>query len=120
MSSTPAKVRRPNFTRGEMLCIINEVKQRLGVIAGKLDYKSGVTFERKERAWHEITEAVNAISSVKRTSLEVKLKYKDMRAQCKGKYSKYVLHMKGTGKSPSKLVDSHPNPTVQYLVLFYF
>lgn len=100
-SSPPAKVRRPNYTHGEMLCIINEVKKRLDIIAGKLDNKSGVTSERKLKAWQDITEAVNAISSVTRTTTEIKLKYKDMRAQCKMKYSKYLLHQKGTSKSPS-------------------
>ena len=98
-SSPPAKVRRPNFTRGEVLCIIHEVKKRLPIISGKLDFKSGITHQRKDEAWQEITDAVNIISSVPRTMHEVRLKYKDMRTQCKSKYAKHVRHMGGTGKS---------------------
>ena len=98
-SSPPAKVRRPNFTCGEVLCIIHEVKKRLPIISGKLDFKSGITHQRKDEAWQEITDAVNIIFSVPRTMHEVRLKYKDMRTQCKSKYAKHVRHMGGTGKS---------------------
>ena len=103
----PAKVRRPNFTRGEMLCIIHDVKQRRAVILGKLDYSAGITNEKKDRAWDEIVSALNVISHVPRTRNEVRLKFKDMRAQCKAKIAKNVQHMEGTGKSLCR----EPSPT---------
>ncbi|MPC59049.1 hypothetical protein E2C01_053064 [Portunus trituberculatus] len=40
-SLPPAGVRRPNFTRGEMLRMIHEVKPRLPVITDKLDHSTG-------------------------------------------------------------------------------
>ena len=83
-----------------MLCIIDEVKKRLAIITGKLDYSAGITHDKKERAWQEIATAVNVVSRVPRSAAEVRQKFKDMRAQSKAKYAKHVRHMEGTGKSP--------------------
>ena len=73
-----------------MPCIIHEVKQRRAVILGKLDYSAGITNEKKDRAWGEIASALNVISHVPRTRNEVRLKFKDMRGQCKAKIAKNV------------------------------
>ena len=44
-----------------MLGTINEVKGKLGLITGKLDYRAGITHEKIERAWQDIATAVNAL-----------------------------------------------------------
>lgn len=74
--------------------------------------------ERKGRTWQNITDAVNPIASIARTSTEIKLKYKDMRVQCKAKYAKYLPHLKGTGKSPSSREPPHSCRAVLGAVLF--
>ena len=97
MSAPPAKVRRPNFTRAEMFCIIHEVKQRRALLLGNLNnYAAGITNERRERAWEAIVSTVNAISHITRTPEEIRSKFRDMRAQCKMKISKNVRYMEGT------------------------
>ena len=75
------------------------MKERQAVVLGTLNYIAGITNERKDRAWDQIASAVNVISHVPRTRSEVRLKFKDMRAQCKAKIAKNVRHMEGTGKS---------------------
>ena len=117
-SSPPAKVRRPNFSRTEVTCILDQVKQRLPVIGGRLNFNAGITLESKMRAWKDITMAVNEVSQVPRTPKEIRSKYKDMRTQCKAKHAKRARHMEVTSKSHCR---EPPHPTALYsLVLLQF
>lgn len=82
-----------------MLAVVEEVKKRKAVILGKLEYKAGVTSERKTQAWDEVAAVVNVVARVPRTPEELRRKFKDMRTQVKSKSAALVRHMEGTGKS---------------------
>lgn len=97
-SEPPAKKlsRRPRFTDAETLALVEEVERRFPVIMGRLD--SRVTADTKNRAWEEVTAIVNGCSRIKRTTDELRRKYRDLRAHVKGKAAKEHRHIEGTGK----------------------
>lgn len=95
-SEPPKKFRRPRFTDTEALTLVEEVERRCPVIMGRLD--NTVTADKKNRAWEEVTAAVNEVSRVGRTLEELRRKFKDLRSHVKIKSAAELRHIAGTGK----------------------
>lgn len=64
------KARKANFSNCEDVAIIESYRKQKHVLQSK--FKSTVTNRKKQTAWTEVTNAVNSVSAVCRTTKEVK------------------------------------------------
>ena len=79
-------------------------KKNLDLIQSKLT--NAVTNKKKQMLWEEITQAVNAVGTAKRTVTEVKDKWKNLHSIAKKEFAEFKRETKITGggrapKSPS-------------------
>lgn len=94
MAEPPKKlVRRPKFSDAEQYRIVQSVEERATIILGKLD--SQLTAAMKNTAWEEVMQEVNVVARVKRTTEEVRRKFRDMRSLVKIKAAADTQHMEG-------------------------
>lgn len=108
MSSEPPqkKIRRPNFSEDELLMMITEAAKRKNlVIEKKFDSGEVVSAKAIESAWDDITKEVNSVSKVKRTTADVRKKFRDMRSYVKNKKAKDTKETKKTGKDSQVIVN---------------
>ena len=88
MAASPAtskKVRKQNFTTSEISVLTEKVEENLSVLQSKLT--NSVTNQRKNQIWTEIADAVNAVGAEKRTTAQVREKWKNLHSQAKKKTS---------------------------------
>lgn len=87
--------RKKNFSDGEIEVILAEVQLRKSILFSSVS--TGVTGTGKSKAWTEVTDAVNSVSSVIRTVQEVKRKWFDIKLDAKKRITTHKLHTTATG-----------------------
>ncbi|XP_059204107.1 uncharacterized protein LOC131983404 [Centropristis striata] len=95
--------RKKNFSEAEIEVILGEVESKKNILFSSVS--SGVTGTGKAKAWREVTDAVNVVSVVQRTTAEVKRKWFDIKLDAKKRISahKKSASATGGGRSESKL-----------------
>ena len=93
----------PDMTEEEQLTLINEYGSRKETIES--EDKSAEFGRRRNRAWAEITQVVNACGNFKRTTSQIKTKLKNMKTKAKAKHSanKRLSGKTGGGPAPKPL-----------------
>ncbi|KAL3863790.1 hypothetical protein ACJMK2_005525 [Sinanodonta woodiana] len=84
--------------------LVQKVLEKENIIFGKLKGcggVGGVTHSDKERAWVEVTEAVNAISSEPRTVHQCRKQYDNIKQRAKEKLHEIKMPQTGGGPKPS-------------------
>ena len=105
-NQTKDRKRKQNFSVYEIEVITDNVKKNLDLIQSKLT--NAVTNKKKQMLWEEITQAVNAVGTAKRTVTEVKDKWKNLHSIAKKEFAEFKRETKITGggrppKSPSTI-----------------
>ncbi|KAG5271684.1 hypothetical protein AALO_G00182830 [Alosa alosa] len=86
----PKRKRRPKFTDDELFALVSAVSENQDVLFGKFHLDIGrQARDLKTTAWQNVTDAVNSISDVQRSAVEVRTKYK---------YFKYDVTKKATNE----------------------
>lgn len=103
-NQTKDRKRKQNFSLYEIEIITDNVKKNLDLIQSK--FTNAVTNKKKQMLWEEITQAVNAVGTAKRTVTEVKDKWKNLHSIAKKEFAEFKREIKVTGgcrppKSPS-------------------
>jgi len=88
--------RRNNFSNGEILALVEGIRENKEMLFGKFD--SNITNATKECIWLQILTAVNAVGGEERTVPQLKRKYSDFKSVVKSKRAKELKYLKGTGK----------------------
>lgn len=81
MEEQKRKAKKRNFTDCEMEVLLSEVEGRKKVLFGGLS--AGISNKRNILEWEQVTEAVNAVTSVPRTVQETKKKRSDLKVVVK-------------------------------------
>eukprot|EP00745_Piridium_sociabile_P021035 TRINITY_DN32388_c0_g1_i3.p2 TRINITY_DN32388_c0_g1~~TRINITY_DN32388_c0_g1_i3.p2 ORF type:complete len:155 (-),score=21.24 TRINITY_DN32388_c0_g1_i3:90-554(-) len=97
MDPPAKKMRKRNFTASETLTLIEEYKARKEVLQGK--FRSNLTNKEKQRAWQQVSEAVNSVGVVQRTVNEVKEKWSKLSTEAKVQLRARKNPPTGSGKS---------------------
>ena len=105
MAASPAtskKVRKQNFTTSEIPVLTEKLEDNLSILQSKLT--NSVTNQRKNQICTEIADAVNAVGVEKRTTAEVREKWKNLHSQAKKEFSgfKRETQKTGGGKAPKE------------------
>lgn len=100
MEDQPKKKRRPNFSDGELLALVSAVSENQDILFGKfhLDNSSQARC-LKTTAWQNVTDAVNSVSDVHRSAIEVRKKYKYFKSDVKRKAATESKVLQGAGRS---------------------
>ena len=103
-NQTKDRKRKQNFSVYKIEFITDNVKKNLDLIQSKLT--NAVTNKKKQMLWEEITQAVNAVGTAKRTVTEVKDKWKNLPSIAKKEFAEFKREINVTGgvrppKSPS-------------------
>ncbi|XP_078364030.1 uncharacterized protein LOC144648297 [Oculina patagonica] len=93
--SPTKRPRKPNFTAAECMLLLEVAEQHLDVIKSK--FSSTITNKNKTKVWEEITERVNSLGVCKRTTLEVKEKWRGMVSNAKKEHNKCAAANRKTG-----------------------
>ncbi|KAL3881753.1 hypothetical protein ACJMK2_028148 [Sinanodonta woodiana] len=96
--------RSGNWNEKEKIILVQKVLEKENIIFGKLKGcggVGGVTHSDKERAWVEVTEAVNAISSEPRTVHQCRKQYDNIKQRAKEKLHEIKMPQTGGGPKPS-------------------
>ena len=96
MTSGDEKSREPrkhNFSASEVSVLTVQILQ------SKLT--NSVTNQKKKNVWTEITAAVNAVGVEKRTVVDVREKWKNLRSSAKKEFTNYRKESKRTGGGPA-------------------
>lgn len=112
--SPTKRARKPNFTAAECTVLLEAAEQHLDIIKSK--FSSNLTNRNKNKAWDEITEKVNALGVCKRSTLEVKEKWRGMVSVAKKEHNKCAVAKKKTGGG--KQPDSPKGATVKLIEIF--
>ncbi|XP_022796230.1 uncharacterized protein LOC111334679 [Stylophora pistillata] len=103
---TKRKIEKENriFQFMRLKSLTDNVKINLDLIQSKLT--NAVTNKKKQMLWDEITQALNAVGTAKRTVMEVKDKWKNLHSIAKKEFPEFKREIKVTGggrplKSPS-------------------
>lgn len=118
--------RKQNFSVYEIIEIITDnVKKNLDLIQSKLT--NAVTNKKKQMLWEEITQAVNAVGTAKRTVTEVKDKWKNLHSIAKKEFAEFKREIKVTDVSRNDpcQINSHsvylwPLSNLQYYLKLIF
>ena len=73
------KARKQNFSASEIAILTEKVEENLSIIQSKLT--NSVTNQKKNEIWCKIADAVNAVGVARRTTPEVREKWKNLHAQ---------------------------------------
>ncbi|XP_022296531.2 uncharacterized protein LOC111106235 [Crassostrea virginica] len=90
--------RKLNWTQSEINTLVDAVSDRISIIRGK--FSPYLTTERKNRAWEEVMESVNACSSIKRDLKGIKKKWVDIQSQTRKKEAARRREQTKTGGGP--------------------
>ncbi|XP_062602284.1 myb/SANT-like DNA-binding domain-containing protein 4 [Saccostrea cucullata] len=109
---TPKKrSRKSNWDPRDEITLIEEVQKREKILFGKLDGPGRTTVD-KSKAWKEVTDLVNAGSTIIcRDVNEIKKKYQNIKQKAKEKRSAILNPKTGGGKKPAS-----PNASEQLLL----
>ena len=89
-------------------------KKNLDLIQSKLT--NAVTNKKKQMLWEEITQAVNAVGTAKRTVTEVKDKWKNLHSIAKKEFAEFKRETKITGGGrPPKLPSAASKEIIEVL-----
>lgn len=83
MAESKKSTRRPRFSYEELDALADAVEQHKLVIFNRLT--DVITSRDKNRAWEEVTSAVNSVATVKRDVREIRRKWKDWQSVVKAK-----------------------------------
>ena len=89
------KARKQNFSASEIAILTEKVEENLSIIQSKLT--NSVTNQKKNEIWCKIADAVNAVGVARRTTTEVREKWKSLHAQAKKKFTELAKEQKKTG-----------------------
>ena len=79
--------------------LTEKVEENLDLIRSK--FSNNVTNAKKNTAWLEITEAVNAVGVAYRTAQEVRDKWKNLTSTAKKEFSDFGKEQRKTGGGPA-------------------
>ena len=96
--------RKTNWSDSEITVLTEKVEENLDLIRSK--FSNNVTNAKKNAAWLEITEAVNAVGVAYRTVQEVRDKWKNLTSTAKKEFSDF-------GKEKKKPVEVRPKKTIK-------
>lgn len=106
--------RKPNFSAAEVSVLTDQVEKNLEVIQSKLT--NNITNKKKNKIWEEITAAVNAVANSKRTTQEIKDKWKNLTCKAKREYSTLKRARKETGGGPQP---KQPSEATERIINIY-
>ena len=89
------KARKKNFSASEIAILTEKVEENLSIIQSKLT--NSVTNQKKNEIWCKIADAVNAVGVARRTTTEVREKWKNLHAQAKKEFTELAKEQKKTG-----------------------
>lgn len=89
------KRRKANFSDREISVLIDKVEDNYKILSAK--FSDVITSQEKNKVWNDIAEAVNAVSTVQRTTDELKKKWEDLKTRTKKKASETKKEMGKTG-----------------------
>ncbi|XP_046547826.1 myb-related transcription factor, partner of profilin-like [Haliotis rubra] len=95
ISKSKYRLRKPNWTKDEVLLLTELVKTNARVLEGK--FGPGVTSAKRQEAWQVITATINSAGLHPRSKEEVEKKWKNIKSQSKQKYSEFSRLTRGTG-----------------------
>ena len=87
--------RKTNWSSSEITVLTEKVEEKLDLIRSK--FSNSVTNAKKNAAWLEITEAVNAVGVAYRTVQEVRDKWKNLTSTTKEEFSDFGKEQRKTG-----------------------
>ena len=88
----------PDMNEDELMTLVNEYERRKAII--DCETKTADFAKKRTQAWQEITEAVNACSTFKRTSAQMKIKMKNLKTKAKSRFTSAKRQSSGTGGGP--------------------
>ena len=91
--------RKTNWSDSEITVLTEKVEENLDLIRSK--FSNNVTNAKKNTAWLEITEAVNAVGVAYRTAQEVRDKWKNLTSTAKKEFSDFGKEQRKTGGGPA-------------------
>ncbi|OXA41480.1 putative nuclease HARBI1 [Folsomia candida] len=94
--------RRPNFSEDELVALATAVKDRDNIITGQFK-GAKISKTTKNKAWAEVTVAVNAVGGKSRTLSEIQTKHKNLRTSTKKIESENKREILKTGGGKSTL-----------------
>lgn len=98
-----AEDKAPDMTDDELMTLVNEYENRKTII--DCEVKTVDFGKKRNKAWEEITEAVNACSTYKRTPAQIKIKMKNLKTRAKSRFTsaKRMSGQTGGGPPPKQL-----------------
>ena len=106
--------RKTNWSDSEITVLTEKVEENLDLIRSK--FSNNVTNAKKNTAWLEITEAVNAVGVAYRTAQEVRDKWKNLTSTAKKELSDFGKEQRKTGGGPAPKKPS--NATAKVIEIF--
>lgn len=91
-------IKAPDMSEKEVQVLIQEFEKRKTVIDS--EEKTMDFAKKRDRAWEEITEAVNARSDFSRSTAQVKTKLKNLKTRAIARYQTAKRHSGQTGGGP--------------------
>ena len=79
------------------MAMVTAAAERKDIINGA--FSDTLSRKSKEKAWDEITFAVNAVGQTRRDSSAVRKKFRDYRSDVKRKLGRHKLRLERTGKT---------------------
>ncbi|XP_060937096.1 nuclear apoptosis-inducing factor 1 [Limanda limanda] len=89
-----AKKRKMNFSEQEVTIIVEEIERHKHALVNH--FNAGVTHVAKNRAWLDILQKVNGVSTCPREQAEVKKKWSDMKTEVRRKVAQARAAVEGT------------------------
>ena len=97
--------RKTNWSSSELTVLTEKVEKKLDLIRSK--FSDSVTNAKKNAAWLEITEAVNAVGMAYCTVQEVRDKCKNLTSTAKKEFSNFGKEQRKTGGGLAPKKPSH-------------
>ena len=95
------RARKPNFSSAECALILQLAEENIEIIREK--FSSTLTNQRKKALWQNISEKVNSLGVAKRSSSDVREKWRAMRNEARKDFcrDKNALGKTGGGRPPA-------------------
>ena len=106
--------RKTNWSDSEITVLTEKVEEYLDLIRSK--FSNNVTNAKKNAAWLEITEAINAVGVAHLTVQEVRDKWKNLTSTAKKEFSDFGKEQRKTGGGPVPKKPS--NATTKIIEIF--
>ena len=99
MASPAKKGQKPNFSPSEIAVLTEKFEENMEILQSK--FTNSVTNAKKIRIWEEIAAAVNSVGVTRRTTQEVREKWKNLQSNAKKEYSFFKAGQRKTGGGPA-------------------